>query len=170
MAVTDSQLAALTVAKKSKSEALAVSTSFRKKYGIPPKGTPPEGGWADSDYGFPLPPNDHPQAYQFARALVSRAHQNTRFDPKKVAARVKRAEAIIKKHSGERHTSEGDTPWRKATWVDISRKRRDGTFAEVAPKEDESLTEFRERCPVAVPKAQAMHLSEAQRVSFLRNL
>jgi hypothetical protein len=75
-----------------------LNASFRKKYGIPPKSTPPPGGWADSDYGFPLPPNDHPKAYQFARAVVSRAHQNTKFDPAKVAARVKRAQGIIAKH------------------------------------------------------------------------
>jgi len=79
-----------------------VNASFRKKYGIPPKGKPPERGWADSDYGFPLPPDDHPKAYHFARAVVSRAHQNTRYDPAKVAARVKRAQAIIKRHEGSK--------------------------------------------------------------------
>ena len=75
----------------------AIHASFRKKYGIPPKGTPPEGGWADSDYGFPLPPSGHPNALQFAHAVVSRAHQNTRFDPAAVAKQVSRAKAIIAK-------------------------------------------------------------------------
>jgi hypothetical protein len=81
------------------SEAMpAVHASFRKKYGIPPKGTPPPGGWADSDYGFPLPPSDHPQAYKFARAVISRAHQNTKFDPGRLAKVVSRAKAIVAKH------------------------------------------------------------------------
>jgi len=63
----------------------AIHASFRKKFGIPPKGKPPAGGWADCDYGYPLPPSDHPQAYKFARAVVRRAHQNTKFDPAQLA-------------------------------------------------------------------------------------
>jgi hypothetical protein len=92
--VTSSQVNPLTV-----DEAMpAIHASFRKKYGIPPKGKPPAGGWADSDYGFPLPPSDHPQAYKFARAVVSRTHQNTKFDPGRLAKVVARAKAIIAKH------------------------------------------------------------------------
>lgn len=93
MAVTKSQLNPLVVG-----EAMpAINADFRRKYGIPPKGTPPPGGWADSDYGFPLPPADHPQAVKFARAVLSRAHQNTRFAPDALAKQVARAKAILAK-------------------------------------------------------------------------
>ncbi|HEX3456637.1 MAG TPA: hypothetical protein VHR97_01665 [Candidatus Baltobacteraceae bacterium] len=91
MAVTSSQVAPLT-------ELPTIHASFRRKHGIPPKGKPPAGGWADSDYGYPLPPSDHPQAYKFARAVVSRAHQNTKFDPDQLAKQVRRAQTIIAKH------------------------------------------------------------------------
>lgn len=93
MGISSSQLHPLTV------EAMpAVHAAFRRKHGIPPKGTPPKGGWADSDYGFPLPPADHPAALQFAHAVLSRAHQSKNFDPKDVAAQVRKAQAIIAKH------------------------------------------------------------------------
>jgi len=91
MGATSSQVAPLTELPK-------IHSSFRRKYGIPPKGTPPDGGWADSDYGFPLPPADHPHAYDFARAVVSRAHQATNFDPADVAKQVRKAKVIIAKH------------------------------------------------------------------------
>lgn len=91
MGVTTSQVAPL-------SELPAIHASFRRQHGIPPKGKPPAGGWADSDYGFPLPPSDHPQAYKFARAVVSRAHQATNFDPADVAKQVRKAKTIIAKH------------------------------------------------------------------------
>ncbi|HEY1882217.1 MAG TPA: hypothetical protein VGG51_04160 [Candidatus Cybelea sp.] len=97
MSVSTSQVNPLTTGDTQ--EAMpAVHSTFRKKFGIPPKGTPPPGGWADSDYGFPLPPSDHPLAYKFARAVLSRAHQNTKFDPARLAKVVSRAKAIVAKH------------------------------------------------------------------------
>lgn len=103
MSTTSSQADALTQA----DEAMpAINASFRRKYGIPPKGTAPAGGWADSDYGFPLPPADHPNALKFAHAVLSRAHQNTRFDPADVAKQVRKAKAIVARHK-QRQKSAG---------------------------------------------------------------
>lgn len=106
MPVTDTQIASLpnaspastTPAGKPASsieEGLAPDAAFRKKYGIPPKGTPPAGGWADSDYGFPLPPANHPDAKKYARAVLSRAHQNGTHDPADVAKQVAKARRIL---------------------------------------------------------------------------
>jgi hypothetical protein len=79
----------------------AANASFRKKYGIPPKGAGPH---PPSSYGFPLPPAGHPDAKKYARSVLSRAHQGENFDPKQLAAQVAKARRILgeppKKESG----------------------------------------------------------------------
>lgn len=139
-------------------EALAVNSTFRRKYGIPPKGTPPAGGWADSDYGFPLPPAGHPQALQFAHAVLSRAHQSKNFDPVDVAKQVAKAKRIIAQHEKK---NESVTPWREVRWLNLAQRRGKG-FASVNPRKNESRRAFFNRCPAAVPASRVEHLEESQ--------
>lgn len=70
----------------------AIHSTFRRKYGIPPHG---DRKAPDSQWGFPLPPADHPQALQFARAVLSRAHQAKDFAASDVAKQVAKAKAIV---------------------------------------------------------------------------
>jgi hypothetical protein len=74
---------------------LAPTAEFRKKYGIAPKGDAPKEGWPPSAYGFPLPPKGHPEAIRYAHAVLTRAHQNTKYDPVDLAKQVKKAQEIL---------------------------------------------------------------------------
>jgi hypothetical protein len=141
-------------------EALSVNSTFRRRYGIPPKGTAPKGGWADSDYGFPLPPADHPKALEFAHAVLSRAHQNGNFDPADVAKQVAKAKRIVAQHN-QKKDSEAVTPWRDVRWINLAQRRGKG-FAAVHPRKSESVRAFLERCPHAAPASRAAKLSDEQ--------
>lgn len=83
------------------------NAAFRKQYGIPPKGTPPKGGWPDSAYGFPVPPADHPDALRYARAVLARAHMSKKFAPDDLQKQIKKAQAIVKKHNANYKPSKG---------------------------------------------------------------
>jgi hypothetical protein len=99
VAVSSSSLAQLTRKGVNPIEAgLQPNSKFKRLYGIPPKGTPPKGGWPDSAYGFPVPPSTHPQALKYARAVLSRAHQSKNYSAADLKKQIKKAQAIVKKH------------------------------------------------------------------------
>ena len=75
-----------------------VTAAFRKAHGIAPAGAGPH---APSDYGFPLPPADHPNALSFAQAIVRRAPQNTRYPQLDVERQVRKAKRIIRQKRRE---------------------------------------------------------------------
>jgi|GEM_PF-978199 len=140
----------------------AINATFRRKYGIPPKGN---SSAPDSEWGFPLPPAGHPDALKFARAVLDRAHQATNFAPADVARQVAKARRIIKGEHKWNTATERATPWRQVRWVNAGAARKEG-FAAVVPRKTESLREFFARVPGAVPAQSVRQLSETARRSL----
>lgn len=135
----------------------AINAAFRRKYGIPPKGdrTAP-----DSEWGFPLPPADHPNAKAFARAVIDRAHQATNFAPADVAKQVAKAKRIL-----AAATREGAAPWRSIRWVNAAARTKKG-YALATPRKAETVREFFARVPAAVPIDQLRSISEFEKRSI----
>ncbi len=76
-------------------EDLNPTAGFKRKHGIlstAGKAKKPADR-VDSDWGFPLPPGNK----RFARAVLSRAHQSTKYDKADVDRQVRKAKAIIGK-------------------------------------------------------------------------
>ncbi len=138
------------------------NAKFRRSYGIPPAG---DKNAPASEWGLPLPPAHHPHAVAFAKAVLRRAGQATRFDKVDVAKQVKKARAILAAHANERSTArESVRSWREIAWVNAARSARNGTALTVAkPRPSESLKEFFARVPAAVPAARLARLSESER-------
>ncbi len=99
MAASSSSMAQMTRRGVKPTEAgLTPNAKFKRLYGIPPKGAPPKGGWANSDYGFPVPPATHPDAVKYARAVLARAHTSKNFSAADLKKQIAKAQAIVKKH------------------------------------------------------------------------
>lgn len=114
MSASASSLAQLTRKGVKPTEALSPNAAFKRKYGIPPKGKPPKGGWADSDYGFPVPPATHPQAVQFAHGVLSRAHMSKQFSAAALAKQVRKAQAILKQKNKDYKPGKSPTAMAKS--------------------------------------------------------
>ena len=139
MPVDEASLFAITDA------AHAVRAHFRKAYGIAPSGPGP---FSDSEYGLPLPPEGHPLAVRFARAVLRRAHQATRFPPERVAAVVARAKRILDHANADKGKStESARPWREVDWVEPHGGKS------IEPHPGEAIYAFLERHPGAVPRS-----------------
>ncbi len=116
MAASSSSMAQLTRPGVQPKEAgLQPNAKFKRLYGIPPKGKPPKGGWADSDYGFPVPPSTHPDALKYARGVLARAHMSKNFAAADLKRQIAKAQAIVKKHDKSYKPSKSAASMAKGT-------------------------------------------------------